>query len=437
MIFKVNYWNFFAWNISSHRQKDMIILLNTNDLTLTDVVDIDTLSNVQSKLADLVGISVVTADANGNPVGRFNNFSPFCQLIRSSKIGAKKCIECDAQAEQKAFATGKPTISDCHLGLKDCCVPIIVNNKLLGGVLGGQVLVDDQENPKSKFDIPKLAKELDLEESELAVAIDNLAVVEPEYLQDCVDFYEVLANYFTEMGIKSLFQQQLLKETQEKLDYERRLKYAELKTVEAQINPHFLFNTLNSISRVAMSENAPLTEEMIYNLSDLIRYNLKQTEEFPLLKNEIKNIRRYLSIQKVRYGDRLNYQIDLPNHLEDFCIPYMILQPIVENAIIHGIEPLAKGGSVYISVSRNEEDISILVKDTGVGFKKQQALKILEGKDGSSDGIGFLNSHLRLRDYFGENYGLQILNDETFSTVIKIFFPAFTDYNHYKNKVII
>lgn len=415
----------------------MIILLNTNDLTLTDVVDVDILSDVQNKLSNLVGISVVTADAHGKPVGKLNNFSPFCQLIRSSKVGAERCIECDAQAEKKAFELKKSIIADCHLGLKDCCVPIIVNDKLLGGVLGGQVLVDDQKNPKSKFDIPKLSKELDLDELELKAAIDKLAVVQPKYLQDCVDFYEVLATYFTEIGLKSLIQEKLLEESQKKMDYERRLKYAEFKTVEAQINPHFLFNTLNSISRVAMAENAPLTEEMTYNLSDLIRYNLKQTEEFPLLKNEIDNIKRYLYLQKIRYGNRLNYQIDLPNHLMDYCIPYMILQPIVENAIIHGIEPIAKGGSIYITVSKDDSDIFILVKDTGVGFNKQKALQILDRGDSSYSGIGFVNSHLRLRDYFGENYGLQILDDELVSTAIKITIPAFTDYHHYKNKVSI
>lgn len=415
-----------------------MILLNTDDLTLTDVIDVEVLVDVQRKLANLVGISVVTADAKGKPVGTLNNFSPFCQLIRSSKIGNERCIKCDALAEKRAYERRKPIIDDCHMGLKDCCVPIIVEDKLLGGVLGGQVLVEGEDDPKEKFDIPQIAEDLDLDEADLKAAIEEIKVVDPQYLKDCIDFYVVLANFFTEMGIKSLTQQLLLEETQKKLDYERRLKIAKLKTVEAQVNPHFLFNTLNSIARVAMLEDATETEELIYNLSDLLRYNLKQSEEFPMIRNEIKNIKRYLSIQKVRYGDRLNYEINIPEQVMDYCIPSMILQPIVENSIIHGIEPVADGGSIEISAKKVNDNIFILIKDTGVGFNKLKALQIISGNESESkNGIGFKNTHLRLQNYFGENFGLNILDDPSYSTTIEISLPAFTNYQQYKEKVSI
>ncbi|WP_440897506.1 sensor histidine kinase [Amphibacillus sp. Q70] len=401
--------------------------------TLQEVINIDILADVQKKMSNLVGISVVTVDHQGRPVGDLNNFTPFCQLVRSSQVGSKKCIECDALAEKRAFHNRKPMIYDCHYGLKDCCVPIIVDDKLLGAVLGGQVLVHDasSENPKEKFDVEQLSEELHIPKAQLEEAIEQIVVVEYDYLIECVDFYQVLANHFKEMGLKSIAQNQLLEESREKLEYEKRAKYAELKTIEAQINPHFLFNTLNSIARIAMMENADHTEEMIFNLSDLLRYNLKQIEEFPTIGDEIENIKRYLFIQKTRYQSRLTYNISVDSELLNYCLPSMILQPIVENAIIHGLEPLAKGGEVYISVRKQGNDIIIAVHDTGIGFDQHTFESLLDVDQNAPTGLGVINSHLRLKDYFGERYGLFYTQKDGYKTVAEITFPAFLDFRKY------
>lgn len=401
--------------------------------TLQEVINIDILADVQKKMSNLVGISVVTVDHQGRPVGDLNNFTPFCQLVRSSPVGSRKCIECDAFAEKRAFYNRKPMIYDCHYGLKDCCVPIIVDDKLLGAVLGGQVLVHDEssQNPKEKFNVEQLSEELNIPKTQLEEAIEQIVVVKYDYLIECVDFYQVLANHFKEMGLKSIAQNQLLEESREKLEYEKRAKYAELKTIEAQINPHFLFNTLNSIARIAMMEDANHTEEMIFNLSDLLRYNLKQIEEFPTIADEIENIKRYLFIQKTRYQSRLTYDFSVDYELLNYCLPSMILQPIVENAIIHGLEPLVEGGEVYISVAKRANDIVIAVHDTGIGFDQHHFEKLLDADRNSPTGLGVINSHLRLKDYFGETYGLFYTQKDGYRTVAEITFPAFLDFRDY------
>ncbi len=408
----------------------------SENLHLTDVIDINLLQNVQYKLSNLVDVSVVTVDSEGNPVGDLNNFTPFCELVRSSKIGSQQCIACDARAEKIAFAEKKSITYDCHLGLKDCCVPIIVNKKLLGAVLGGQVLIKDPnctEDPRKKFDVKKLSAELELPEEKLKEVIAQIAIVEEKYLQDCVDLYELIANYLKEMGLKSIAQKQFVKEYQEKLAFEKRLKNAELKTIEAQINPHFLFNTLNTIARIALKENAEATEDMIYTLSDLLRYNLRQTEEFPTLKNELENIKRYLNIQKTRYQNRLDYSIEAPEDVLQYCIPNMIMQPIVENAVIHGIEPLVEGGKVSLTVTKEKDTVIVDVSDTGVGMSAFVKSTILDfSADKKHPGLGVNNSHLRLKDYFGDKYGLRLEKTNGYSTTVKIVFPAFTDIRQLK-----
>lgn len=409
-------------------------MITSEELHLVDVIDISVLQNVQRKLSNLVDVSVVTVDAEGKPVGNLNNFTSFCDLIRSTEVGAKRCMECDAKAEKKAFRQNKSISYDCSFGLKDCCVPIIVEGKLLGAVLGGQVLVckETDTDPRQSIDVDRISSELNINKESLQETVNNIAVVEEQYLQDCIDFYEVIANYLIEMGMKSIAQQKLLKESNEKLEFEKRLKNAELKTIEAQINPHFLFNTLNSIARIALTENAEMTEEMIYNLSDLLRYNLRQTEEFPTLESELANIQRYLYIQKTRYQERLDYEIITDDSINRYCIPNMILQPIVENAIIHGIEPLLKGGKVIISVKKVNDTIILDVSDTGIGipnFIKKSILKFSTEK--KHPGLGVNNSHLRIKDHFGNPYGLTFENFAKYSTTVRITFPAFTDIKQF------
>lgn len=396
--------------------------------TLIDVVDIDHLHEVQEKLSNLVKVSVVTTDVDGRPVSGLNNFTPFCQLIRSTEKGRQRCEQCDKRAELQAFREKRSIIYDCHLGLKDCCVPITVGDKLLGAVLGGQVLVSDDADAKAKiFDIPALSQEYGVPEDHLREAVRKIFVVDYEYLENCVDLYEMIANYSKEMGMKSIAQQKLVEEVKDRLAFERRAKYAELKTLEAQINPHFLFNTLNSIARMAMFEDAPDTEEMIYNLSDLLRYNLRQTEDYPLLEKELDNLQRYLALQKTRYQDRLDYEIVADAATGHCLIPMMILQPLVENAIIHGLEPLAEGGRLVIEVNDLGEHLQICIKDTGTGIPIDMRTHLLGNDTSSAPGLGVINSHLRLKDAFGPASGLQIYENEEFSTIVELVFPKVTD----------
>ncbi|MEQ2466048.1 sensor histidine kinase [Niallia hominis] len=396
-----------------------------NDISLQDIIDVDRLAEVQEKLSDMMSVSAVTVDRDGTPISNLNNFSPLCQLIRSTEKGQERCILCDKKACELAIHLGAAISYDCHIGLKDCCAPIVVDNVMVGAVLGGQVLLNDAKLEDNIQNLMKLEKEFDLPHEELINAIDKIPVVKFDYLKKCLDLYKLIANYSKEMGLKYLAQQKLLDETQKKLEFEQRAKYAELKSIEAQINPHFLFNTLNSIARMAMFEEANDTEEMIFNLSDLLRYNLRQINEFPTLHTEMENIRRYLLLQKVRYQDRLNYSILLDSKLEKFLIPSMILQPLVENAIIHGLEPLSYGGRLEIECLEVDDQLKILIKDTGIGIPESKKATLLDSNCFNGH-LGVMNSHLRIQDYFGKVYGLKLMNNDQYTTIIELTFPKIT-----------
>ena len=131
----------------------------------------------------------------------------------------------------------------------------------------------------------------------------------------------------------------------------RELEKARYNALQSQINPHFLFNTLNTISRTALFENAPSTVDLIDNLAAVFRYTLKHNEDVTLAE-EIQFIREYLTIQQYRFKERLSFSILLGEELKEMRIPPLILQPLVENAMIHGLEPKVEGGSIAIEATK-------------------------------------------------------------------------------------
>lgn len=173
----------------------------------------------------------------------------------------------------------------------------------------------------------------------------------------------------------------------------------QIANLKAQLNPHFLFNTLNSINSMA-SRDVRQTREMISKLSEMLRYSLESFEKKLVpLREEVNFVRKYLELEKHRFGKRLDYNISVDDHLKDVEIPPMIIQPLVENAVKHGISPSRNGGSVAVVISQINEEISIQIADTGQGMP--QGFQ----KD-NTDGIGIRNTDKQLKKRYGEEYGL-------------------------------
>jgi sensor histidine kinase YesM len=187
---------------------------------------------------------------------------------------------------------------------------------------------------------------------------------------------------------KELHQREL-----EKTRAKRELERARFRLLQAQINPHFLFNTLNTISRTALFERADTTVDLIEKLSQIFRYSLEYRGDVRL-GEELEFTGRYLAIQKARFGERVRSSVYCPEELLDLRIPPLIIQPFVENAIIHGLEPLEEGGEVAVRVFLEDARIVIAVSDTGVGMEGRAAAS------GDSGHIGMRNVRERIRLYY-------------------------------------
>ena len=206
----------------------------------------------------------------------------------------------------------------------------------------------------------------------------------------------------------------------EKIKY---LREYEIKALHSQINPHFLYNTLDTIIWMAEFEDNEKVISITKSLANYFRLSLSNGHEKIPLKDEIMHTKEYLFIQKQRYEDKLSYFFNIEDEsLLSIKVPKIIIQPIVENSIYHGIKNLSGNGIITIDVYRENSTVNISVKDNGIGFEKAKQFK--KSKTG---GVGFQNVDKRIKFYYGKNYGVFINKDnktEGAEVIIKIPFKS-------------
>ncbi len=205
------------------------------------------------------------------------------------------------------------------------------------------------------------------------------------------------------------------------------LAQAQLLTLQSRVNPHFLFNALNVIAGQAAEESAFKTFDMIEQTAAYLRYSLSKLGKSVTLKEELKNAGDYLAIQKRRFGERLQYTVAVEDTCEDALAPSMLLQPICENALIHGIMPKKEGGAIRMRVSRTGEHIAIDVEDNGMGFTPEQVEQITEKLKNTTccdtEGIGLSSVVQRANQYYGEPIQVHIDSIPNQNTCVTLILP--------------
>lgn len=206
-----------------------------------------------------------------------------------------------------------------------------------------------------------------------------------------------------------------------------RLRKAEFELLQAQINPHFLYNTLDAIVWLAEAGEQKRVVSMVGSLSDFFRTSLNQGKDIISIKEELLHVRSYLEIQQVRYQDILRYEISVPDELNKYQIPKITIQPLVENALYHGIKNKRGPGRITIN-GREEKDYFLLqIEDDGIGIGrerlKQVRDKIQNKEDAGNDIYGLYNVNERIRLNFGEAYGITIESTYGAGTLVNIRLP--------------
>ena len=206
-----------------------------------------------------------------------------------------------------------------------------------------------------------------------------------------------------------------------------RIRKAEFALLQAQINPHFLYNTLDTIIWLAESDEQKQVVHMVESLSDFFRTSLNQGKDIISIKEEIQHVRSYLEIQQMRYQDILEYEIDVPEEFYQNTIPKITVQPLVENALYHGIKNKRGKGKITVRGYREDSFFILEVRDNGIGMQTERLVQVrnalLYKQLAESKVYGLYNVNERIRLNCGEEYGLRISSTYQEGTTVKILLP--------------
>ena len=241
---------------------------------------------------------------------------------------------------------------------------------------------------------------------------DEISVVSKAFKQMLASIQRYIAE------IKdSVMRESMLKEHE--LVMENRMKEVQLRSLQAQINPHFLFNTLNAGEQLAMMEGADKTTEFIENMADFFRYNIKKINNDATIGEEVALVDKYVYILNVRFTGEIHYSKDVDEDVAHVRVPSMILQPIVENAVNYGIRDIDWEGHIDLKVYKENGYVLLSIKDNGIGMEREQIERILSGEavgevsadHAASNGIGLGNVIERLQIFTGRSDVMEIFSE--------------------------
>lgn len=246
---------------------------------------------------------------------------------------------------------------------------------------------------------------------------------------------ESIREHINEINEKAVLERRLQEKEMENLIIRTNLREAELHALQSQINPHFLFNTLNAGAQLAMMEGADRACSFIENAAELFRYNMRNLDKPVTIGDEIRNVENYMHLLDVRFADKLEFVMDKDESILNRKIPCMILQPIVENAYIHGVGDVEYMGRISLSAREEDGYAVISVKDNGKGMSGDKVREILNGDtlektdasgrhEGHTNGIGLNNIMSRLKIFYYREDILRIYSEPEKGTEVVLYIPA-------------
>jgi two-component system LytT family sensor kinase len=401
-------------------------------MQISDYIDLDVLQSIQNHFTMATSLAAVTVDYRGEPITEYSRFSTFCVKLRKKDRCRELCYECDAHGGLQSAIAMRPYIYKCHAGLVDFAVPIIVYGTYIGAMLCGQVRLPPEDEGKLSNIIERKVDWLD--DPELVAAAADIPTISYDKLLAAANMLYEIANYLVQSKIihydreeLNLKQRKLIEETHKRVELEKTLKEMEWKTLQLNVNPHFLFNALNTVGRLALLENASKTEEAMYALAEIMRYT-QQRNTMVSLSEEIEFVKNYLKVQSIRFGDRLRYTLDIHEDLMGLECPYNTIQPFLENCINYVVEKEPEGGDITLKARAEGKNLVIEIADNGKGMDSARIKRILDGAEylrQNESGFGIYSVSRRLNQAYGGKASLHIESvDEGFAgTRITITLP--------------
>lgn len=378
---------------------------------LAELLDLERLHKLQADLAGALGLAFVTVDYRGRPVTEYSGLTDFCSCMRNHDRYGHLCSQCYAHGGLHATMDGKPYIYRCHSGLAEFAVPVMVNGKYMGTVMGGQCELSDQPSVLE----PVLPQRTPWEE-ELELARTRSSVHKTSYAK-----LEAAARLVQEI-IRSMLEEERCRITQEELGRKNRELMEEKAArvnlelavqevddsgaVAERLDSEHLFYVLNLISRLAFLEKAEETERTACDFAAMMRYVLENGEyNCVTLGEELEYIDYYLQIQRRRMEGRLRYEISVPEKYYGTLCPFMLMHPLVKSTVKYVLDNSREGGRLVI---RGREESSLLVLTVScdcAGLSGRQSGRVLD-LEGKRQGSSLARIDQSLKNVFGQGCGV-------------------------------
>lgn len=401
---------------------------------IRDLLSKELQEELQESFAFATGFGVVFVDREGRHLGEGSNFTRFCRAVNALPEGEGCCQCSNRKALRIALEEDRPSIYICHAGLVNIEIPLLLDGEFVGAITAGQVLCSDT----GCFPVDETASKMRWAQDErYSRYYKEIPVFSRKQIEETARALQNLTRYILNLKAYAKMQEEISQVTQalmkyqkEQMDLKNQLSLARLEALQKQIMPHFTFNVLNSISRLLSMGESERAGRMLNSFSSMLRYTLTQANAQVTLKQEMDYIGDYLRIQKYRFGDRISYSICCEEAMETFVLPFFTLQPLVENAIEHGLlnSTRTQGGHLLISCRRRPRSCEIEIVDDGAGIGAKE-LETLRKKLSSSrergrpdEGIGMKNCLERLKLFFGKRCKMEIGSQKGKGTTVTLSF---------------
>ena len=384
--------------------------------TIEEMLTADYYSRYSGLLA-LSDLSIAVVDLDGKILYEFIPTPDFCKYVcqADQHTVCPTCMEAMASEKEETFV--------CPRGLKNIVIPITEEDETVSYVVGCHVYSGETEYQKYMLDIPKLAQQRNLDAAFVAKTCSMLKTTE----EDKIEAHRQLCIYIAQSISRTLTygMQPAPAQSIEKDALEKRIIDLEAKNNSLMVNPHFLFNTLQTLQfQVQSGASSEESVTILEYLSDILKYALADATETISLREELLYLKKYVAIQKFRFGEKFIIYYEVDEELMDLRVFRLMLQPLVENSILHGVRYKEDRGYIKVQIFCRGGKVYFRVVDSGVGMDKAETKRLRDSmKEINVHHIGLANVNSRLKLHFGDESGIRIRSKKGMGCVMEFCLP--------------
>ena len=421
----------------SYDTEEYISMIGEGDINKLDIINLfgkEKLENIQKSLSKATGLAFVTVDFRGEPITEPAYFTEFCNKMRGDSKAIECCKSSDAFGSIQSAVMRVPNVYFCPCGLLEVAIPIIVKGHYLGGFIGGQVQCNDApENVCRLGNVVSSDKSREMLD-EYQNLKDEIQVVSYEKFKDIANLVFLVINQLSENQVSQQVQENQLKRRIHKMQtlnqkyiQENRKKDHELKKLKAKFDPYEILDNVTSLLNLTVIEEAPVTNEMLVLFIDYLKYMYTEKDTFVPVAGELEHAEQYLEFQKKRYGDKLEYSIQVPQSMHLYKIPSHVLLPFIKNAFYNGVMLKKGGGKITVTGAIQNGNVILEIVDTGTGLTEEElAIKFETYKEkhpGHYIELGMEYAREKMKRLFGEEFDIIIEEYKNKGRKCVLFWP--------------